>query len=178
MPQTTFPWNRHLKFTPLTHTFLRISAISICCQNVEPTTTSAARLDSAVPLLLVQPLAWGILERLPATGYLLGQVTMPWDEKNNPSDSPNNLVQALLQKWNYDDWLWSPWTCVYYLWSQCCRLSEAETVGRWVHAALRHLTAGSHRRHTAGHPSGTHWIKHFCEHTLKTCLTNSFTSTW
>lgn len=32
-------------------------------------------------LLLVQPLAWGKLDRQPATGYLLGQFTMPWEEK-------------------------------------------------------------------------------------------------
>lgn len=38
-------------------------------------------LDSAVPLLLVQPLAWGKLDRQPATGYLLGQFTMPWQEE-------------------------------------------------------------------------------------------------
>lgn len=40
-------------------------------------------LSTAVILPLVRLLAWGRLDRQPATGYLLGQFTMPWQGKLN-----------------------------------------------------------------------------------------------
>lgn len=52
-------------------------------------------LDSVVALLLVQPLAWGKLDRQPATGYLLGQVTMPCDQKD---------IVTLLRIENWNHW--------------------------------------------------------------------------
>lgn len=53
----------------------------VFCPNVALTTTPKTVLDLEAPLLLDHPLAWGKLDRQPATGYLLGQVTMPWFEK-------------------------------------------------------------------------------------------------
>lgn len=119
-------------------------------------------LGSAVPLLLVQPLAWGKLDKQPATGYLLGQFTMPWEEKFNDV----LIWLASVNKWNHYEMLGDSFTRAVYLCIQCCRLCEAETVGGRVHTALRHLAARPHRRHAAGHPRRTHGIKHFCGDTI------------